>query len=515
MSSPSASPSTSPLLTFLSRTRHSLLYPSPPPNRSFAPHSFVLGNPSADLDSFVSAVLYAYFCTQRSLAVPLRQPAGRQPKRLAVPLINLPGVRAEQLGRLRPEFSVAVELATGNTFRRGSETQDEGESREDGSEQGERVLGLQDYLVTIGDTRALDASEQAKKLFPTHSEATDEEEEKHPLVLVDHNAFAVPTVENPRKLPFEIVACIDHHVDESFVPQTAIPRIIRTGIGSCTSLVVALLQKEGFWSIESDSTRKQTPEKTDQSQLLGEEEIAKLALSAILIDTANLTAEGKVSTVDREAVRCLEQVVMGHGEPWDRDSFYSAIAAAKEASLDHLTFEEIFDRDYKEWVESTENGRSIRIGISSVVKPLTWLRDKADKCLDRSNAQHATEMLHAIQRFAFEREGAPKLDIFAIMTTSKSKSGDFQRELMVVTSGQQAEATLAILDFETENGSELKLEPWNEDQILKSASTDILGKDGGEDWIWWQRNATVSRKGVAPMLRSCATNSAKSILQRT
>lgn len=475
----------SPLLSFLLKTRTSLLSATNP-SRSFAPHAFVLGNPSADLDSFVSAVLYAYFCSQHSVLPP------RQPKRLTVPLINLPTVVSSDLWRLRPEFGTALELATGFSLRAGSSGTKESTVHDD------TETTLSDLLITIADTRTIEASPQSRALFPSRADRQGGDD-NYPLVLVDHNSLVVSTVEDSRKLPFEVVGCIDHHVDESSVSQIVNPRIIQTGIGSCTSLVVNHLRSEGFWP----DREKTNVERRNQS--LGEEEVARLALSAILIDTANLTAEGKVSKDDREAVESLERFIRDSERKWDRNEFYSRIDMAKKSSLDNLTLLEIFNRDYKEWTESTATGQSIRIGISSVVKPLQWLQQKAEKSSSASSSQGAAEVLQAVRRFAFGRSDAPQLDLFAMMTTSNAESGKFQRELMVLTSGRQTEPDHALRSFAEENGKDLKLEPWNESERLKVATVDDLKQHGGDARIWWQRNVVISRKGVAPMLRSCVT----------
>ncbi|KAL9622513.1 MAG: hypothetical protein Q9160_003189 [Pyrenula sp. 1 TL-2023] len=475
----------SPLLSFLVKTRTSLLFATTP-NRSFAPHAFILGNPSADLDSFVSAVLYAYFCSRNSVL-----PA-RQPKRLTVPLINLPTVVSNELWRLRPEFRTALELATGFKLRADSSR------TEESAVQDNTEAALQDLLITIADTRATEASSQSRALFPPRADRQDEDN-KYPLVLVDHNALAIPTIEDLRELPFEIIGCIDHHVDESFVSQTADPRIIQIGIGSCTSLVVNYLRLKGFWAERgNDNVGHQDPS-------TGEEEAARLALSAILIDTANLTAEGKVSEDDREAVKSLEHYIKGSRRKWDRAEFYATIATAKEASLDHLTLLEIFDRDYKEWTESTKTGQTIRIGISSVVRPLEWLQYKAKNSSSTSSSEGATEMLQALRQFAFERRNGPQLDLFAVMTTSNTESGNFQRELLILTAGGQAASDHALLQFVEDNEKELQLQSWNGSERLNAATVDHVKQHGGDARIWSQRNVAISRKGVAPMLRGCAT----------
>jgi hypothetical protein len=93
---------------FLSSTRAAGLRGLPP----LASLTIVLGNPSADLDSFISAVVYAYFCS-----APLRKD---NPKRWFIPVLNLPTTPACDLWRLRPEFATALKLAEGRPVEHGS-----------------------------------------------------------------------------------------------------------------------------------------------------------------------------------------------------------------------------------------------------------------------------------------------------------------------------------------------------------------------------------------------------------
>ena len=65
------------------------------------PLTAVLGNTSADLDSFISAVVFAYFHTKK--------PSSES--RIYIPLLNLTDVSSSELWRLRPEYGTALRLA--------------------------------------------------------------------------------------------------------------------------------------------------------------------------------------------------------------------------------------------------------------------------------------------------------------------------------------------------------------------------------------------------------------------
>ena len=215
-------------------------------------------------------------------------------------------------------------------------------------------------------------------------------------------------------------------------------------------------------------------------------QIAKLALASILIDTANLTAPGKVEEVDRQAVRYLEAKIglsAKDVKSWDRAAFYSDIVAAK-SEIEHLTVNEMLIKDYKEW---TENGQ--KLGISSVVKPLTLLAQKSAEKED--SPSHALEQI--LDDFMTEHD----LSVFAIMTAFKSeKQGDFQRELLL----QAIEPAFSIADhFSTSATSELGLE-----ETLDIGLARHVQPSHGQFWrnYYIQRDVTKSRKQVAPMLRA-------------
>jgi exopolyphosphatase len=438
------------LSAFLSSTRAACLRGS---SNTFA---IVLGNPSADLDSFISAVVYAYFCSaslQRE-----------DHKRLFIPLLNLPTTPARDLWRLRPEFGAALKLA-----QKPAVGQDLSEISKD-----ENNKGLLEQLVTVADVRSASQSTLIS-LF------SDRPNAKNDYVLVDHNAFTIPTLRTEDLSRYvNVIGCIDHHVDESYVPSNASPRIIKTGIGSCTSLVVQHLRDSQLWPAPDDG--------------YATGELARLALAPILVDTANLTAEGKVSDTDRDAVAFLESCIQSTSpstpapEEWNRKSFYDKIATTKANSLNLLTFPEIFGRDYKEWTESTKTGENLTIGISSIAKPITWLLERAES---------VDEFLKQAHDFA--RKPDHNVDVFGIMTTSTSAKGDFQRELLVTAFG--ATASEALKKFNGKAQKELHLEAWSESLELLDSLKSKLTDTNGSSSLWWQRDVTKSRKQVAPLLR--------------
>lgn len=419
-----------------------------------------------------------------------------------IPVLNLPSTSSRELWRLRPEFGTALRLAL----------RDQGRGEENGGA-GDGDKALLEKLVTISDIRSASSS-PLNHLFlkstTTTTTTTTALPEKISAVLVDHNAVSVPTADvssSELLTHLNIIACIDHHVDESTIPANASPRIIQTGVGSCTSLVVKHLRDEGFWPGLTISDTG-----SDEDDALAAVELATLSLASILIDTANLTAQSKVSDTDREVVSFLEGIInstptkdKSSEQPssqatqqthWDRGVFYDQISATKAESLALLSLSEIFGRDYKSWCEKTSGSNTeLNLGIAGVVKPIRWLIDKADS----SSAQG---LLTAMREYA--REQRPKLDLLAIMTTTSPRQGEFQRELLVLSMEGVEDARTAVVKFEEMAREELGLDGWRQSHEL----VELFDRPDG-DWegrIWWQRDDSKSRKQVAPLLRKAITN---------
>ena len=474
----------SPLLHFLTKARSILL--SRPDSAPSSPLTLVLGNPSCDLDSFISATVYSFFHSQFSRTS--RSPC------LHIPILNLPTTSSSELWRLRPEFVTALRLALDGQEK----------SHHEGAEKlNKRLL---ENLITISDIWSTPSS-PLHYVFSRHPSPTNTTE-KVPAVLIDHNALSIPIPDLPASevsSNLDIMGCIDHHIDESSVPVNAFPRIITTGIGSCTSLVVQFLKKEGYWQ-DLTNPPQQSALTRDPTAAT---ELAKLSLASILIDTANLTAEGKVSDTDRKVVNFLEDIINASTTksstsssqgtpqaPWDRNAFYHQIATSKANSLDLLTLPEIFERDYKSWSENiTSSGMELKFGVASVVKPITWL-------IEKSAGASTEEFMNAMIEFAKSQQ----LDLFAIMTafsTTSTESGkdEFMRELLIFWMGMgegKEEVVRRVVDrFEKTAHEEIRLDEWRQAETL----VGLLGTGDKRGRIWEQRDVSKSRKQVAPLLR--------------
>jgi exopolyphosphatase len=386
-----------------------------------------------------------------------------------VPVINLDNVPAgSELRRLRPEFVKALQL-----------------SRENAGETLDESLLLKEHFLTGAD-------------FSAQLQQAEKSQIQAESVLVDWNALPIRSSETRSgkgSLPglqgveFTVVGCIDHHTDEAFLPSIpdTQPRIVEPA-GSCTSLVVSMLDKMGLW-------RKSDTESVSRS----EEEMAKLALAPILIDTTNLTNKDKVTNFDTSAYDFLQPKTTTSDSTWDSSRFYSKIQETKENSLDLLTVDEILDRDYKEWAEKPSRQTDqppVQIGICSMVKSIPWVIRKAGS---------SSAFLDSLKQFASQRN----LDIVIVMTAFSSAEGTFSRELHTYTLKERGVAALEA--FIAESSSQLGLEEWisldGDDHSHDIKSTLHESKDGSL-WtrLWVQTNAAKSRKQVAPLIRGAAAS---------
>lgn len=432
------------------------------------PPVYVLGNPSADLDSIISAIVYSY-CA--STWLPSKSP------RPHIPLLNLPNIPAgPELYRLRPEFITALHLSTNDPALKPDER------FENSREAAGKVL--REHVLTIGDfAQSLKEQRASEKITAD-------------AILVDWNALPNPvegekgsgSVAGLSEVIFRTVGCIDHHVDEHFVPRDdsllqSPPVIIKPGPGSCASLVT-MVQRD-LWP------------KTAASEAAETAQIAKLALAAILIDTTNLTAEGKVTDVDVQAVEFLCQQVEKEYPAWDRKGFFEKILTAKRNSLDLLTVPEILDRDYKDWTETTSSGKSVKLGFCSSVKPICWIVEKAGG---------ACKFLDAVRSFAAQKE--KQLDVVVVMTSFTHGDDEFARELFLCAKHKSEAAVDGAKVFVAQAGTELGLEKWSPlgEGCSDSTEEEVRSVSNGNDsgiWrrLWLQTNTTASRKQVAPLLR--------------
>ncbi|EEP79040.1 predicted protein [Uncinocarpus reesii 1704] len=445
------------------------------------PVTYVLGNPSADLDSIISAIIYSYIATST------RQ--GCLPPRHYVPIINLPDVRSgNELGRLRPEFITALKLAT----------------KDSGNQEADDAAFLKQSILTVADLK-----EQIRQTNSQPDSAKPIE-----VFMVDWNAL--PVLSSGRRgiegfdddthgdIPIAVTGCIDHHYDEKFVPPDVTTWCIQTGVGSCTSLVVRELRSRGLWRdtpfVEAVHEGHPQLESSIISSLRAESEVAKLALAAILADTTNMTAKDKVSEVDRLAVSFLKSKINQAQDPsWNCDKFYEEIINAKNSSVDKLTTDEVLGRDYKDWIDDIPATRGIvkkiKIGICSVVKPISWLISKASQ--EHQSPESPQQFFDSLRAFAQSRN----LDVVAVMTAYTTQpENQFHRELLVWcldkghSQGFELFEALAIdkLGLQNLSGSNI--------QTFSNTNDDMIR-------IWRQTDVSKSRKQVAPLLRNAMTES--------
>jgi exopolyphosphatase len=397
-----------------------------------------------DLDSMTCQILYAYV---RSMAPPKNAFTS-----LYIPVTNMPASGIN----MRPEFHAVFKYANIEPT----------------------------HLITLDDLPAL--SDIQATLKPENTQ----------WILVDHNALQgqLGKIYSSR-----VQGVIDHHDDESKVPQDtgAEPRIIEKS-GSCTSLITNYIRAS--WDMLSGSTLSSGAAHAQGDSLSDDDAVVKrwdaslaqLGLASILIDTSNLQDASKTTEHDRRAVEYLEVKILlcpQLAASYDRSAFYKAIDGAKK-DIGPLKLQDILQKDYKEW----EQDDAQRLGISSVVAPLSFLLSKAaDETSSSSSPSHA--FLNQLNAFAKQRN----LDLYSIMTTSTSSDGQFQRELLLWAFNEEAVAWAK--KFEASSTEELGLQDWE-------ADTDVGHADGSEQWrrVWWQRNVQHSRKRVAPLLRQAKGN---------
>jgi exopolyphosphatase len=391
-----------------------------------------------DLDSMTCSVLYAYIQTL--------SPSRNAFSSIYVPLTNIPSSGI----KLRPEF-LAV-------FRHAN------------IEPG--------HLITLDDLP--DLSVIQSKLRPEDTR----------WILVDHNALQGQL---GKIYSHRVGGVIDHHDDEGKVPKEtgSEPRIIEK-TGSCTSLVTEYCRQA--WDSISDSALS-TGAAHAQGHSLSDDGIvstvwdaqaAQLALASILIDTSNLQSKDKTTEHDRKAVEYLEAKIAACprlSTQFDRTKLYEEVDLAKK-DIGGLKLQDILRKDYKQWDQGMQ-----KLGISSVVKPLDFLQEKAGDEVDTQSLEAA--FLDSIREFSRERD----LDLYSIMTTSTSPEGQFQRQLFVWAFNDAAIS--AAKKFALNAKDELGLEEW------KESDGKVDQKQDEEGWrkIWWQRNVQHSRKRVAPLLR--------------
>ncbi|KAH9077714.1 DHH phosphoesterase [Lactarius deliciosus] len=289
--------------------------------------------------------------------------------------------------------------------------------------------------------------------------------------LVDHNTLTA------RFAAYEgvrVVAIIDHHEDEKH-HLDASPRIIEVPTGSCSSLVARLIKKE--W-----------PEGMSRA-------VARLLLSAILIDTGGLKVGGKAEVADREVAPFLleraELPGVGVGTLADNQGVkgikeLTKTLEAKKDSIDHLGPRDLLRRDYKEYrfVPSWNAKGTLVVGLASVprgIKAITGGDEKGGKVLGAACVAWLQEK---------------GLDMLGVLTSWKDK-GKHRREMVwVVRDDKEAKERLWK---GLEGSEELKVERKKGKKYVDGMEEGV--GQGLKVRVYEQGNSHATRKVTAPLIR--------------
>lgn len=259
------------------------------------------------------------------------------------------------------------------------------------------------------------------------------------LVLVDHNGLepGLPLAQQ------RVAAIIDHHQDEGHFAD-AKPRLIDQ-VGSTATLVAELV-----------FTNEVKPDKA----------AALLLLSAILIDTVNLSSTaGRCSERDRKMAARLLAITQR-----DRESFFTDLQQAQH-DLAGLGSEELLRKDYKQWPSPLGS-----YGISTVLLSLaSW-------------QQREVGLSEAVAQFAQDKD----LEVFVVMLASQEVQ--FKREIIIFCRQTEIQASLEI--FLENKGLDLTV--IEGDAVL----------EGGLVRIYSQGNISISRKKLQPLIQSFLTGPA-------
>ena len=270
------------------------------------------------------------------------------------------------------------------------------------------------------------------------------------ISITDHNRLS-PSQE---WLAPYITRIIDHHQNEHLY-SNVLERIIEP-VGSCTSLVVKLWQKNSFCTAE----------------LMNEPNLSTLFLTPILIDTVNFNITfDRTKPMDISSRNYLKSISGMTNE--SMNNLFEELQTAK-FSLDRLSSRDLLRKDYKDVIV---NG--YKLGISSV----TWYLQGSKGWLERDGSD---QLWNDIESWTKENH----LDVGALMTAYEFplNEGGFQRFLWVWCGNNISKSQCEFILNEIEKNSTLKL---------------TNGISGG--WVkhgkfWIQKNITASRKQISPAL---------------
>lgn len=288
-------------------------------------------------------------------------------------------------------------------------------------------------------------------------------------VLVDHNALEGTLAE---RFGSRAVGCVDHHEDEKRIAADTgdEPRVLRI-VGSCMSLVVEYCQGvfEELSKQQNDSEGEDT--KTWQDGL------ARVALSAILMDTNNLKSKAKTTDLDLQMAEYLESKT----KDYKRKTYYKELSELKE-DISQFSYTDCFRKDFKSWTEA-----GMVLGSCSIPQGIHYMQKHLgdDKIL-----------IEDFRQFCQRK----KIDIGTIMTSSAKDDGVFKRNLLVWAFN--AKAVKAVNKFVEKQSEALGLAPFQDGKLDYKGENEVR-------YAWYQHVTKNSRKQLAPMLREAMKEAAK------
>ena len=278
------------------------------------------------------------------------------------------------------------------------------------------------------------------------------------IALVDHNAI------HPRQASSQdkVVAIIDHHKDDGGFPHVQ-PRMIQT-VGSCSSLIVSMFQK----------TDTKIPK-----------HVAKMLLSAIIMDTANLLrGNDRTTQTDVDACQYLQKGLEMTDD--ERLSLHRQLRRTQSSSWSLRTMD-LLRKDYK----GITGLGGLKIGTSSIGLKWEYLEARQSVFED-------------IQRFMQDR----RLDMELILTT-----WDGERAAWFVEDGQApspASADMLNAPFSREvvilsdHSGHLKkaIEALKDASMLSHdrVSSSEVSSQGQVSYVVFSLNPRISRKVLVPAL---------------
>lgn len=322
------------------------------------------------------------------------------------------------------------------------------------------------------------------------------------FALVDHNRLGT-RYSSPSAV---VTAVIDHHADEN-QHLTANPRIVAPA-GSCSSHITHLLVNA-------------TSEGGDQFEIPSE--LATLLLCVMLIDTNGLKPKGKALAVDYAAayhllpLSSLAQSVKGllpmsindtnpsaqseqeiHAIPSVQE--LTATLDLKKFDLSHLNAYDNLRRDYKEYTYEIPSSQStgkveIKAGLSTVPLPLEGDWAANGQLLKSSIDWMTTHNLAILGILTSFHDGKSK--------KKETGKGKHKREMAwFIRSPSEPGSGSVDLDALSEKlFSGLEADKDLELKKHKKFSVDVGDRRDLRVRVYKQKNADVSRKGIAPLVQ--------------